>query len=65
MVTINMSNIKEEYQMDFEIECSTCIAACITDEERDLLKKKWNENGGRATMPWYKWVLGNVHIALD
>ena len=55
MVTINMSNIKEEYQMDFEIECATCIAACITDEERDLLKKKWNK----------KWVLGNVHIALD
>lgn len=61
MITLDMTNLEPEY----EIECGMYIASCLSETQEKMLKSKWNENGGQSVMPWYKWVLENVHIELD
>lgn len=49
----------------YEIERGMYIAACLTKEQTEDLKRRWNEHGGKEKIPWYKWVLQNTHIVLD
>lgn len=61
MIKLDMPKTEEIH----EIECGMYIAACLTKEQTEKMKKKWNEHGGKDVIPWYKWVLQHTHIDLD
>lgn len=61
MIELNMPKNEEIHK----IECGMYIAACLTKEQTEELKKQWNEQGGKDIIPWYRWVLQNTHIVLD
>lgn len=41
------------------------ISACLTDDEREKLKIKWEEKGGFKAIPWWKFVMENTRLELD
>lgn len=63
-----MINLKENDFTDYNsarIETGMYLSFCLSEEERQRLKDKWNEHGGYEVIPWYEWVLQNVSVNID
>lgn len=41
------------------------IAACLTDEQKDKLKKEWDKQGDYKKTEWWRFVMENTKIGLD
>ncbi|AYP68161.1 hypothetical protein PQE75_gp029 [Bacillus phage vB_BcoS-136] len=60
----------QEGQMNYKSEEGLAfyymfISACLTDEEREKLKLKWEEQGGFKVIPWWKFIMENTKVELD
>ncbi|HHT96633.1 MAG TPA: hypothetical protein GXZ90_01905 [Clostridiales bacterium] len=38
------------------------IAACISTEEKEELKKEWNKQGGYEKIEWWEFIMNNTKI---
>ncbi len=63
-----MIKLKENDFTDYKsakIEIGMYLSFCLSEEEKQKLKDKWNECGGYKVIPWYEWVLQNVSVNID
>lgn len=40
------------------------LGSCLSQNDYDILKQKWNSVGGVKTIPWWKFVAENVNVTL-
>lgn len=41
------------------------VAACLSEEDRKILKDEWNKQGGFTNIEWWKFVMENTSVGLD
>ena len=65
MANLNVEVFTDEYKDVAPKECACFLFECLTKEEKEKLKNKWNEIGGYKIVPWWKWCLDNIDVKLN
>lgn len=59
-----------EGMMNYSKEEELCwnymfVAACLPEEEYEVLKKKFEEQGGVTVCPWWKFIAENTNVSIS
>lgn len=62
MANLNIDAFSEEYKEVAPKECAAYLIECVSKEDKEELKEKWQAAGGYKVIPWWKWCLDNIEV---
>ena len=65
MAKLNIESFSEDFRDAAPKECAVYLYECLSEEEKKKLKEDWNEAGGYQVIPWWKWCMEHINVAVN